>query len=118
MDWQPAWRPANAITFTTTAAVEGGDALELTGPYLVAPAAASSTKYIGIAAHSAAGGEQVLVHLLGKSIQRGRAGGAIAVGDKVATGAGGDIVTASTNPSIGLALTATTAADQTVEFID
>lgn len=113
-DYLPKFKPGTAITFTASADIIGGRAVAVTGNRTVAHAGAASTKYVGIAGHSAAQGEKVTVHLPGQ-VQRGLAASTIAAGDTVATAADGKVATGVAK--IGLALTGGDA-DELVEFID
>ena len=89
----PLFRPGQTVTFDATSDVTGGRAVQVgSADRSVAPAAAGSTSYVGIAGHDAAAGEKVTVeiggpvHLLTAS---GTVGpltwAAIAAGQRVAT---------------------------------
>ena len=105
-----------AVTFTTSAIVTGGQVVEVTGDRTVGPAAAASAKAIGTAAHDAASGAKVVVHLPGP-VDTAVSAAAILAGAKVEAAAAGKIQTATTGYVLGIALTAATGADQTVEFV-
>ena len=115
-DYLPKFQPATAVTFTASAAVTGGQAVEITGVRTVGPAAAASTKYAGVAGHSAAIGEKVTVHLPG-CVQRIISAGAINAGDRVQCAANGTVAAGTTAP-IGTALTTAGAAGVAVEVLD
>lgn len=115
-DYLPKFQPATAVTFTASVAVTGGQAVEVTGARTVGPTGAASTKYVGVAGHSAAIGEKVTVHLPG-CVQRILSSAAIAAGDRVQCAANGHVAAGTTAP-IGTALTAATAAEQLVEVLD
>lgn len=102
-DYLPKFKPGQTVTFTASAAVEGGQAVEITGDRRVGPAGAESTKYTGVAGHSALAEAKVTVHMPGQ-VQRIVASGAIAAGDVVQAAADGKVATGSTAP-IGKALT-------------
>lgn len=102
-EYTPLFKPGTAVTFTTTAAVKGGQVVEITGDRAVAPAGAASKKVAGVAGFDAIAGQSVTVHSGG--IQRPTASGAIAAGARVAA-AGGGKVAAATTDTIGLALAA------------
>lgn len=113
-DYLPLFKPGASVTFTASADVIGGRAVEITGDRAVSHAAAASTKYVGVAGHSAKAGEKVTVHTPGQ-VQRGVASGAIAAGAVVQTAADGKIAAGAAK--IGLALAA--AADGAlVQYID
>lgn len=87
-----------AITRTASAAVTGGQVVVVSGEGTVAPAGATSTAWLGVAAFDAAAGEDVTVHKGG--VQRPVASGAVAAGAMVATAATGKVATAAT-PTVG-----------------
>jgi hypothetical protein len=72
------------VTYTTTAAVTAGQVVENTGNMTVGPAAAASTKVVGVAAHDAASGALVSVYSSG--VHDLTAQGAIAAGVLVKVG--------------------------------
>ena len=110
----PAFRPGDTVTFDVTTAVIGGRYVELgSADRSVAPAGAVSAKVIGVAGHDAAVGEKVTVEV-GKPIDLVPCAAAIARGAKVEAAAAGKAQTATTGQVLGLALNATTAADQLV----
>lgn len=105
-----------AVTFTTSAIVTGGQVVEVTGDRTVGPATAASAKAIGTAAHDAASGSKVVVHLSGP-VDTAVSAGAILAGAKVEAAAAGKIQTATTGYVLGIALTAAGAGDIVVEFV-
>lgn len=105
----PAFRPGDTVTFDVTTAVTGGHPVQVgTADRSVAPAAAASTSYVGVAGHDAAVGDKVTVEV-GKPIHLLLASGAVARGTKVEAAGSGKVRTVTTGSAIGLALT--TAAD-------
>jgi hypothetical protein len=100
----PVHRPGDTITFDVTAAVTGGNPVEVgTADRSVAPAAAGSAKYVGIAGHDAAVGDKVTVEVA-KPVHLLKAVGAVARGSRVETATAG-VRTLSTGTAIGVALT-------------
>ena len=114
-DYLPQFKPGASVTFKASAAIEGGQAVEVTGDREVGPAAAASTKYVGVAGHSAAAGADVTVHTRGQ-VQKLKAAGTVAAGDAVQTGAAGTVAAGSTAP-IGIALTGG-AKDAIIQVLD
>lgn len=111
----PVFDSGLSYTRQASAAITGGQLVEVTGPGTVGPAAASSTKWLGTAAFDAAVGEQVTVHKGG--VQRCNASGAVAAGDMVAAAASGAVATSAT-PSAGqqVGVAISTAANGIVEI--
>lgn len=102
----PLFRPGQTVTFDVTTAVTGGQPVEVgSADRSVAPAAAGSNKYVGIAGHDAAVGDKVTVEV-GKPVHELVASGAIARGAKLETAGAGKVRTLTTGTNIGLALTA------------
>ena len=113
----PLFRPGDTVTFDATAAVKGGEPLEIgTTARSVAPASAGSTKYVGVAGHDAAVGDKVTVEV-GKVIHEFVASAAIALGSKVEAAGNGKVRTATTGHVIGYALSAAAAADATIQVL-
>ncbi|MBM6622663.1 DUF2190 family protein [Micrococcaceae bacterium RIT802] len=104
-DYLPLFSPGATVTYAASAAVAGGQLVEVTGDRTVGPAGADSAKVVGVAGFDAATGDNVAVYSGG--VQRPTASGAIAAGAKVASAAAGKAQTlgALTNP-IGIALAA------------
>lgn len=102
----PLFRPGDTVTFGVTAAVAAGQPVEVSGTVdmAVAPAAAASAKYIGIAGHDAAVGDKLTVEV-GKPIHELKASGAITRGQKLETAPAGAVRTVSTGDAVFLALT-------------
>lgn len=61
----PKFKAGSAITLTASATITGGQLVEVTGVRTVGPAGATSLAWIGTAAHDAASGGSVIVHLAG-----------------------------------------------------
>ena len=103
----PLFRPGDTVTFNVTTAVTAGQAVEVgTADMSVAPAAAASAKYVGVAGHDAAVGDKLTVEI-GKPIHELKASGAITRGQKLETAAAGAVRTVSTGAPVFLALTST-----------
>ena len=110
-DFTPRYKPGHAVTLTTSAAVTGGQLVEVTGDLLVGPAAAGSAKVVGQAACDAAAGQRIAIHMPGKTVTDATASGAIAAGDHLKAAAGGKVAkfVVGTDPEtarVGLALAA------------
>ena len=102
----PLFRPGQTITFDATSDVVGGTPVQVgSADRSVAPAAAASTSYVGVAGHDAAAGEKVTVEL-GRPVHLLTAAGAIARGAQVEAAGNGRVQTATTGTVIGTALTA------------
>lgn len=113
-DHLPLFTPGAAVTYTASAAVIGGRVVEVSGARTVANAAAGSTKTVGVAGFDAATGEQVTVFSGG--VHPLTCSAAITAGDRVAAAAAGKVATTADGAGrIGLALSTTTAADQSVD---
>jgi len=114
----PLFRPGDVVTFDVTAAVTGGQPVQVgTVDRSVEPAEAASATYVGVAGHDAAVGDKVTVEV-GKPVHELVASGAVALGDKVEAAGSGKIRTATTGTVIGLALSAAAdgAAVQVLQF--
>lgn len=106
--------PGQAVTCATSSDVTGGRLVEITGPRLVAHAAAGSKKVFGAAAQDTTSGDDVAV--LRGGIQALTASAAIAAGTRVAAAADGKVApVANGDTGLGLAVTTTSAADQPVQ---
>jgi hypothetical protein len=82
-DYTPVYLPGAMITVTTSGAVVGGDILVVSGSGTVAKnAGASSTNYVGIAAHDAASGARVTMYGRG-TVHESIADGAVTAGDQL-----------------------------------
>ncbi|AZS46668.1 capsid cement protein [Microbacterium oxydans] len=101
----PLFRPGDTVTFGVTAAVTAGQAVEVsaTADMSVAPAAAGSAKYVGVAGHDAAVGDKLTVEV-GKPIHELKASGAIARGQQLETGAAGTVRTLAAGTAVFVAL--------------
>lgn len=109
-EYVPLFKPGQAVTRRTSAAVTGGQLVAVSGNGTVAPAGATSAAWLGVAATDAASGADVTIHRGG--VQRIAAAGAVTAGDMLASAAGGKVATAATpgaGQQVGVALT--TAAD-------
>lgn len=115
-DHLPKFKPGQAVTFTTTTVAVGGNVAEVTGNRSVGVAGAASTKAIGTYAHDVKVGDSVVVHLAGP-VDTVVAAAAIAAGAEVESAAAGKVQTRTTGRSLGLALTAATAANQSVQIV-
>ena len=110
-------KPGQAVTFTASTAIVGGNVVEVTGDRTVGvPAAATSAKSIGSAAHDAAINDSVIVHLNGP-VDTFISAAAIAAGANVENATLGKVQTATTGRILGITLTHTTGADQTVQVL-
>lgn len=119
-DYLPIRIPGQALVATASAAITGGQVVEVSGNDTVAPAGAASVKWLGVAAFDAKSGDRVTVHAGGT--QAPKAAGAIAAGASVVVGANGAVATAAgTEPAgaaVGIALTAAVdGAEARVQFI-
>lgn len=82
--------PQGPFSSTTSAAVTGGQVLEVTGDNTVGPAGAGSIKTVGQAGHDAASGAAVTVHGRGP-IREATASGAINAGERLKAAAAGAV---------------------------
>lgn len=87
----PIFKPGDAITRTTSAAVTGGQLLIVSGNNTVAPSSAVSAAWLGVAAYDAASGSPVTV--LSGGVHELNASGAIAAGAAVVPAAAGAVAT-------------------------
>lgn len=103
----PVYKPGSTIPLTASAAITGGQLVEITGPNTGGPAGAGSVKCVGVAAFDVASGERVTVHAGG--VQRiVAAAGGVTAGDIAAAGAAGTVAPIGAGvfgTKIGLALT-------------
>ena len=90
-DFTPIHKPGHALTLTASAAVVGGQQVEVSGNLPVAPAAAGSQTVIGQAGHDAAAGERVTVHAPGRTVTEATASGAVVAGDPLKAAATGKV---------------------------
>lgn len=113
-EYLPIYKPGQAITLKASAAITGGQLIEVTGSGTVGPAGAASTKVVGVAAFDAATNDNLTVYAGG--VQHAIASGTVAAGDVVQAAANGQVATGTTAP-VGIALTAATAGtDVRVQF--
>lgn len=118
-DYNPVYTGgAKPFTMTASAAVTGGQVLANSGVNTVAPAGATSAKFVGVAAMDAASGARVTVWPIPGCIHETTAAGAVTAGDSLSTGSvAGTVATGTTGTLaaagqlLGTALT--TAADTT-----
>lgn len=120
-DFTPRHKPGHAVTFIASAAVTGGQLVEVTGDMQIGPAAAGSQKLVGQPGHDAPAGETVTIHTPGKTITTAVAATAVAAGDPVKAAAGGKVAkfVVGTDPEparFGLALEAA-AADKSCRIL-
>jgi hypothetical protein len=121
-EYIPVFEPATAITLTASAAITGGQLVEVSGDGTVGPASANAADYVGVAAQDAASGARLVVWPRGM-VHESTASGSITAGAQLATGAAGTVAAvaaASGTPDaaavnaarsiVGIALT--TAADE------
>lgn len=111
-DYAPAFLPGQTFTSQASAAVTGGQVVEVTGSGTVAAAAAGSIKVVGVAAHDAASGAKLTV-IANKVIHDTVAGtGGVTAGNNLLTEASGVVVAgaAAVGTRIGVALTTASAA--------
>jgi hypothetical protein len=107
-DYTPVYSPGTAITLTASAAIVGGQLVEVSGVNSVAPTAGAtpSVKVVGVAAFDASSGSRVTIHGRGQ-VHETTASGAITAGDQLVSGVvAGTVKTAP-------AVTTPTAADVT-----
>lgn len=112
-DFTPIHKPGQAITLTASAAITGGQLLEVTGDNTVGPAAAASLKVVGQAGHDAASGARVTVHAPGRTVTEAVASGTVTAGQRLKTAASGQVTayvdgTDAVTQVVGLALAGAT----------
>lgn len=98
-NYAPRQEPGTHRPLTATTKVTAGQTVEITGDDMVGVAGAASTKFAGVGLFDVEIGERLTVQSNG--VQRLKASGAIAAGQRVATGAAGTVV-AATTATIGL----------------
>lgn len=99
-NYAPRMDPGTHRTYTATTAITAGQAVEITGDDSVGATTAATAKFAGVAQYDAAIGE--LVTVISNGVQRLKASGAIAAGQRVSTGAAGVVVVVSTGAAVGL----------------
>ncbi|NHN55780.1 DUF2190 family protein [Calidifontibacter sp. DB0510] len=102
-EYVPKFTPGATRPRTASAAITGGQVVEITGPDQVGPASAGSTKWCGVAGFDVKAGERVTVYAGG--VQFPIASGAVAAGDAVACAANGRVskTTSSDGTVVGVA---------------
>lgn len=106
-DTLPVFDPGGDITYTASAAITGGQLVEVTGPGSVGPAGAASTKCLGVAAFDCASGDRVTIHAGGVQRIIAAAGG-VTAGDVASAGAAGTVAPIGVGPfgaKIGVVIT-------------
>ena len=121
-DYTPVFAGALPITFTASAAVTGGQPVEITGDMTVGPAEAGSQKYVGIAGHDAAVGAVVTVHTPRGSIEEVATSVAVVAGDHVKAAANGQVAkfvvgTDSDPARLGMVVKGQSTVGQTCRFL-
>lgn len=106
----------DAVTFTASAAITGGQLVEVTGSRTVGPAGDGSAKVVGSAGNDADTGDQVVVHL-SRCIDDLVAGAAVTAGAAVQADANGKVKPVGTGAAVGLALTAAASAGTTIQVL-
>lgn len=89
-DYSPVYLPGHEISATTSAAVTGGQLVEVSGDGTVGPASAASPKVVGVAAFDCGSGARATVISRGV-VHETTASGAITAGDQVAAVATGKV---------------------------
>lgn len=115
-NYAPIYAPGESPVYTASAAITGGQLLEVTGSGTVGPAGAASTKCVGVAADDYANGDRVTIRSGGVQRILAAAGG-VTAGDILAAGAAGTVAPIGAGvfgTKIGIALT-TAAAGVAVE---
>lgn len=118
-DYLPRFAPGQSITSTSSAAINGGQVVEVSGSGTVGPAGANSLKWLGVCAFDvAASGAKVTI--LTGGIQKLVASGTVTAGDIVVCAAAGQVSTlavvttptpadvTNTRAMLGVALTTAT----------
>lgn len=88
-EYAPIYFPADRLPRTTSATVTKGQLLYVSGNDTVAPTSAATGAWLGVAAHDAASGAQVVV--LTEGVHELAASGAIAAGARVTGAAAGAV---------------------------
>lgn len=114
-DHLPKFKPGQAVTFTSSTVAAAGNVAEVTGDRRVGVAGAASAKAIGTYAHDVKVGDVVVIHLAGP-VDTAVAAAAIAAGAEVESADAGKVQTRTTGRSLGIALTAAAAADQSIQI--
>lgn len=118
-DYVPLFDPGDEFTMSATAAVTGGQVVEITGTRAVAPTGGASVKVAGVALFDALVGSSMTVMSAG--VHELIASAAINAGDLVTSAAAGQVASfgAGTNYAqvIGRALTTAAAANAKVQVL-
>lgn len=107
-EYAPIYKPGQEITRTASADITGGQLVVVSGNDTVAPSAADSAAWVGVAAQSVKSGEKVTVTTGG--VHELGATGAVAAGDAVIPATGGTVATLGSETNyarvVGVALAA------------
>lgn len=104
-DYEPVYKPGQAFTAVTSAAVTAGQVLIASGVNTVAPSSGANIAVVGVAAFTAASGAEVTVLSLGVHILAAAA--TVTAGDLVTGDASGGVATytgTTASTIIGVAL--------------
>lgn len=104
-EYLPRFTPGQNITYSAGVDLVGGQLVELTADRVVGPAAAGSTKVVGVVGNDCKAGGEVVVYSIPGHVHWVTAAAAVTAGAKVEAGAAGT-VTAGTTAPIGIALKA------------
>ncbi|MBD3781693.1 MAG: DUF2190 family protein [Micrococcales bacterium] len=121
-DYTPVVAGGQPATFTASAAVTGGQPVEVTGNMQVGPAASGTQKYVGIAGHDAPAGEKVTVHMPAGSIEEVAVSAAVTAGQHVKASGSGRVApfTVGTDAEVlrlGLCVSGQATVGQTCRFL-
>jgi hypothetical protein len=110
------------LTFTASAAVVGGQPVEITGDMQVGPAAATSAKVAGVAGYDCPAGSTVTVHTPGSSVEEVAVAAAVAAGAHVKAAGAGRVTgfVAGTDPEparLGLCIKGQTTVGQPCRYL-
>lgn len=119
-EYAPVYMPGTAYSTTASAAITGGQLVEVTGSGTVGPAAGTNPG-IGIAANDAAANSRVAVYL-GNLVQEATTSANVTAGNPLKAAAGGTVApwvsgTDGAHLQIGLALTTATSG-ATVRYLN
>ncbi|MDQ1206199.1 capsid cement protein [Microbacterium sp. SORGH_AS_0862] len=103
-NYLPLYRPGQVVSFGVTAAVTAGQVVEVgSADFAIAPAAAASTKVVGVAGHDAGIGDKAAVEV-NKAIHELKAVGAVTRGQQLEAAASGGVRTLASGKALYLAL--------------
>jgi hypothetical protein len=91
-DYTPPFQPGAAVTRTASAAITGGQVVEVSGNGTVAATAGASAKVVGVAAHDAVSGARVTVHGLQGQVHEVTSTAGATAGNGLTSGASGTVV--------------------------